>query len=784
MENLKLVLIGNGMAGVRCIENIVKEDPAAFDITIFGSEPYGNYSRIMLSSILQGDTTYEEIMLNPIDWYEENGIDLFTGESVIFIDKEKKTIETDKGRKVPYDKLIIATGSCPFILPLKGADKEGVFSFRTIEDCRRMTEAANSYKKAVVIGGGVLGLEAARGLLNLGMEVHVVHRSQYIMQRQLDEPASLMLQKELESQGMNFLLNKDSEEIVGEARVEKIRFKDGTEITTDLVVMAVGINPNVQLAKRSGIKTNRGIIVDGYLETNCSDIYALGECAEYEGMTYGLVKPLYEQGEVLARHLCKPPSLPYQGSILSTQLKISGVDVFSVGQFSQDDTTQVIQYQNEIEGVYKKVVFRGSKVVGAVLFGDTREGSKLVDTIVKEKVIADKDKASLLESANPANSHVANLPVTEQVCACNAVSKEVIIKAVQENNLKTVEEVKSCTKASASCGGCKPSVVELLTYIQSDDFNDEVQMDSLCSCTSLTEDEVVEKIQLKALGSLEEILIQLNWSTEKGCTKCRASLLYYLEMIHPWFENSEETLYVNDRMNATFQSNGTYTIVPQIHGGRPDIDQLKKITYVAETYPSIEIVVASDQRIQLSGVRKDQLNNVWTDLDMPLYTREFNKVAPIQTSDGVGLCNCVDYKFLDLVKGLEQKTGLLKTPFRITVGVSCCFHDGADAAHKDLGAIRVAEKWEIYVGGSVGKEVRQGRLLCVVGTNEEAQEFMLSFIQYYRESARYMERSWQWIERAGLVHIREVLFNEEIRTELLIRMDKDRTQKNRSLVKM
>ncbi|SEA92129.1 nitrite reductase (NADH) large subunit [Thalassobacillus cyri] len=784
MGNHKLVLIGNGMAGVRCIEHILKEGTAAFDITIFGSEPHGNYNRIMLSSILQGNTTYEEIMLNPINWYEENGIHLFTGESVIFIDKEKKIIETDKGRKVPYDKLIIATGSSPAILPLNGADKEGVISFRTIEDCRRMTKAAKLYKKAVVIGGGVLGLEAARGLLNLGMEVHVVHRSKYIMQRQLDETASIMLQKELEGQGIHFLLNKDSEEILGDARVEKLRFKDGTEIATDLVVMAVGIKPNIQLAKSSGIKTNRGIVVDGYLATNSCDIYALGECAEHEGMTYGLVKPLYEQGEVLARHLCNDPTNPYQGSVLSTQLKISGVDVFSVGQFIPDDTTQGIYYQNEIEGVYKKVFFQGSKAVGAVLFGDTREGPKLLDMIVKEKVIADKDKASLLEAVNPAKSHVANLPITEHVCTCNAVSKEVIIKAVQENNLKTVEEVRRCTKASGSCGGCKPSVAELLTYIHSDDFNEEVKVASLCSCTSLIEDEVIEEIQLKALGSLEEIMDQLNWSTEKGCSKCRAALLYYLEMIYPWFENSEETLYVNDRMNATLQSNGTYTIVPQIHGGRPDIDQMKKITYVAEKYPSIELVVAGDQRIQLSGVKKEELNNVWVDLDMPLYARGFNKVAPIQTSAGVYLCNCIDYSYLDLVTGLEQKTALLKTPFRITIGISFCFHDGADATLKDLGAIRVSGRWEIYVGGSVGKDVRQGRLLSVVETDEEAQEFMLSFIQYYRESSHYLERSWQWIERAGLVHIREVLFNDEIRTELLVRMDKDRTQRNRSLVKI
>ncbi|MGP4059361.1 nitrite reductase large subunit NirB [Halobacillus sp. H74] len=784
MVKRKLVVVGNGMAGVRCVENILREGPDAFDITIFGREPHGNYSRIMLSSVLQGSTSFKEIMLNPYIWYEENGITLYTGEMVTQIDKENKCVETDLGREVEFDKLIMATGSSPFVLPLAGVEKEGVISFRTIEDCQRMIETADHYKKAVVIGGGLLGLEAARGLLNLGMEVDVVHRSEYIMQRQLDEQASLMLQKELESQGMRFLLNIVSHEVLGEERVEGLRFDDGTEVETDLVVMAVGIKPNSQLAKDSGVETNRGILVNDFLETNTPDLYAIGECAEHEGIVYGLVQPLYEQGEVLARHLCGKKVSGYRGSVLSTQLKISGVDVFSVGQFTPDRTTEGIHYQNDIEGVYKKVVFRGNKAVGAVLFGDTRLGPKLLDTIVKEKVVSDQDKASLLDSLDPGNSPMAKLPLTDNVCTCNGVSKESIIAAVQQENLKTVDEVKTCTKASSSCGGCKPSVAELLDYISSDHFNEEVKDESLCACTSLSEDEVVEQIQLKELATREGIMDELEWNTEKGCSDCRPALNYYLQMIHPWFENNEEALYLNEKMNAALQSDGTYVVTPQIHGGIPNIEQLNKMTYVANKYSSIELAISRSQRIHFLGVKKKDLSRVWADLDMPLVVPGVNKVSPIQTSIGEDQCPCTKQYPFDLIRSLEQRTELLQTPYRLNIEISLCFHNGAEATTKDIGSIKVSGGWEIYVGGSSAKNVREGQLLCVVHSDEEALQFMAGFIQYYRESARYRERTWQWLDRVGLVHVREVLFNEEIRGDFLERMNVDSTQRNDTLVNM
>ncbi|WP_078409966.1 nitrite reductase large subunit NirB [Priestia abyssalis] len=779
MNKQKLVLIGNGMAGVRCIEEILKNDSDAFEITIFGSEPHVNYNRILLSTVLQGSTSLEDITINDRNWYEEHHIQLFTGETVIKIDKEKKVVRTDKNREVSYDKLILATGSVPFLLPLPGADKEGVIAFRTIEDCQKMIETSKEYKKAVVIGGGLLGLEAARGLLNLGMEVNVVHIAPYLMERQLDPMAAKMLQKELENQGMNFLLQKETQEIIGKHRVEGLRFKDGTEVEADLVVMAVGVRPNVQLAKESGIDTNRAIIVNDYLETDIPNIYAVGECAEHRGMVYGLVKPLYEQGQVLAKHICGMSCRGYEGSVLSTQLKISGVDVFSVGQFAGDETTKAITIFDELDGVYKKVVFQDNKMVGAVLFGDTKDGTRLLDMIVKQKDVSDVEKVVLLQSSNGTGHSAASMAHSEIICNCNGVSKGAIIEAVQKQGLTTVEQVKKCTKASGSCGGCKPLVADLLSYIQSDEFNEVIEQKSMCSCTSLTEDEVVHEMQMRSLTSVQEVMDMLNWENKQGCSTCRPALNYYLGMIYPEYESKQEILFISEQMNATVQHDGTYSVIPQMYGGMTTAEQLRKIADVAEKYGISNVAVTSEQRIHLMGVKKEDLSGVWADLSMTLSSTYGNMVQNVKTCIGEHVCQCDKHPSLKLAVDLEKQSEFVTTPYRVKVGVSACMHNGAGSTTKDIGVIGTDRGWEIYTGGSSGRNVRAGELLCVAGTNEEAMEVIGGFIQYYRETANYLERTWQWLERIGLIHVREVLFDRELRQQLLERLNEDKSWRKR-----
>ncbi|WP_144529154.1 nitrite reductase large subunit NirB [Peribacillus simplex] len=771
MYKQKLVLVGNGMAGLRCVESIISKDPTAFEITIFGSEPHVNYNRILLSTVLQGNTSFEDLAINDRGWYTKNSIQLFTGETVVKIDKETRKIKTDKEREVYYDKLIIATGSIPFILPVTGVDKEGVIAFRTIEDCQKMIETSRKHKKAVVIGGGLLGLEAARGLLNLGMEVNVVHIADHLMERQLDSTASLLLQKELENQGMNFLLKKETQEIIGNERVERVRFKDGTEVEADLVVMAAGVRPNIQLAKDSGIDTNRAIIVNDYLETSIPNIYAVGECVEHHGIVYGLVKPLYEQGEVLAKHICEMKCTGYQGSVLSTQLKISGVELFSVGDFLGDETTKSITTFDELDGVYKKVVFQGRKIIGAVLYGDTNVSSRLLDMILKRQEVTSEEKHVLFQSPSTAEGLIASMANHEIICNCNAVSKGAIIGAVQNKGLTTVEQVKQCTKASGSCGGCKPAVTELLTYIQGNLSDQANEQTAMCSCTTLTEDEIVYKMQLQNLTSVQEAMDVLGWENTGGCSTCRPALNYYLGMIHPEYEIRQQTLFINEQKNATVQNDDRYSVIPQMYGGMTNAKDLRKIANVADKYDISQVAVTSEQRIHLMGVKKEDLPGVWADLDMPLSSKYGNTVQNVKTCIGEHVCSCDKKQSLLLAVDLEKRLEHVSTPYRIKMGISACMHNGAGSTTKDIGVMGIDRGWEIYVGGSSGRTVRAGELLCVAGTNEEAIEIIIGFIQYYRETANYLERTWQWIERVGLIHVREVLFDNELSQQLSQRLE-------------
>jgi nitrite reductase (NADH) large subunit len=769
MGKKKLVLVGNGMAGVRCIEEILKLDPSGFEIAIFGSEPHVNYNRILLSSILQGSTSFGDITLHDREWYERNHIHLYTGETVIQIDKHIQVIKTDQRRILSYDQLIIATGSVPFSLPIPGADKQGVVTFRTIEDCQKIMEISKKNKKAVVIGGGLLGLEAAKGLLNLGMTVYVVHIGSYLMERQLDETAARMLQKELEGQGMKILLEKETKEIVGGISAEGVCFNDGTEVEANLVVMAAGVRPNVQLAKKTGIETNRAIIVNDYMETSVPNIYAVGECVEHRGMNYGLVQPLYEQGKALAKRICGIEGQGYEGSVLSTQLKISGVDLFSVGVIhDKDSSNQSIKIYDEVKSVYKKVVIQDHKIIGAVLFGDTNERTRLLDMILKQQDVSDLEKVSLFPKVKEVGLSTASIPASKIICNCNSVTKGAIQEAIQREGLTTVEGIKKCTKASSSCGGCKPLVADLLSYIRNNEIEEVLEEKSLlCSCTTLNDDEVVQEMQRQGLTSLQEVMEVLDWKNSEGCSICRPAINYYLGMINPEYESKQQALFINEKMNAVIQSDGAYTLIPQMYGGITNPEQLRKIAQVAKKYHINNVAITSDQRIHLLGVKKEELSEVWADLNMPLYSPHVNGVQNIKTCIGEHICSCDKKLSIELAVSIEKQFEFLTTPYRVKMGISSCLHNGAGSTTKDVGVIGVDHGWEIYIGGSSGRHVRSGELLCVAATTKEAIELITGFVQYYRETANYLERTWEWVERIGLVHVREVLFDEELRQQLL-----------------
>ncbi|MDO3654416.1 NADPH-nitrite reductase [Bacillus subtilis] len=774
MGKKQLVLVGNGMAGVRAIEEILSVAKDEFQITIFGAEPHPNYNRILLSKVLQGDTDIKDITLNDWDWYEENNIQLYTNETVIKVDTENKTVITDADRIQAYDELILATGSVPFILPIPGADKKGVTAFRDIKDTDTMLAASKQYKKAAVIGGGLLGLEAARGLLNLGMDVSVIHLAPFLMERQLDATAGRLLQNELEKQGMTFLLEKQTEEIVGDDRVEGLRFKDGTSIEADLVVMAVGIRPNTTLGAESGIPVNRGIIVNDYMQTEIPHIYAVGECAEHRGIAYGLVAPLYEQAKVLAKHICGIETKPYEGSVLSTQLKVSGVEVFSAGDFNESEEKKAIKVFDEQDGIYKKIVLRGNQIVGAVLFGDSSEGNRLFSMIQKEADISETSKISILQPLDQqaGTSITAAMSDDEIICGCNGVSKGAIIQAIQEKGCSSTDEIKACTGASRSCGGCKPLVEEILQHTLGSDFDASAQKESICGCTTLSRDEVVEEIKAKGLSHTREVMNVLGWKTPEGCSKCRPALNYYLGMINPTkYEDDRTSRFVNERMHANIQKDGTYSVVPRMYGGVTNSTDLRKIADVVDKYEIPLVKMTGGQRIDLIGVKKEDLPKVWEDLDMPSGYAYGKTLRTVKTCVGEQFCRFGTQDSMALGIALEKKFEGLNTPHKVKMAVSACPRNCAESGIKDLGVVGIDGGWELYVGGNGGTHLRAGDLLMKVKTNEEVLEYAGAYLQYYRETANYLERTSAWLERVGLSHVQSVLNDPEKRQELNDRMN-------------
>ena len=770
-DKKKLVLVGNGMAGVRTIEHLLKLAPNAYDVTIIGAEPHPNYNRIMLSSVLAGGADMRDIVLNDWDWYRENGIRLLAGRRAAKLDTGAKRVSTEDGVTIPYDELILATGSDPFMLPLPGADKEGVIAFRDIKDCEIMMETSKTFRKAIVIGGGLLGLEAARGLLHLGMDVSVVHIHPYLMERQLDETAAKMLQAELERQGMKFLLRKNSAAILGKKRVAGLAFNDGTEEEADLIVMAVGIRPNVALARTAGIEVNRGIVVDDYMATSAENVYAVGECAEHRGIAYGLVAPLYEQGAVLAKKLAGAQTAGYAGSVTSTKLKVSGVDVFSAGRYDGPPGSRSIRFQDEVDGVYKKIIMQDGKLIGAVLFGDTGDGAELFSVIKSGESIEGREKELLLGAAAAGGKRVSpvdklrNLPDDEIICGCNGVSKGTIAGAILDKGCTSVGEIKACTKASGSCGGCKP-LVEGLLEIYAGDAAVHAK-EGICGCTTLDRDEVVAEIKRMKLKSIKEVMNVLEWRNPEGCSKCRPSLNYYLGMLWPdEYADEKESRITNERYHANIQKDGTFSVVPRIYGGVTSPTELKKIAEVAEKFEVPLVKFTGGQRLDLLGVKKEDLPKMWEELDMPSGHAYGKTLRTVKTCVGSTFCRFGTQDSIGMGIRLEKEFERLNTPAKVKLAVSGCPRNCAEATIKDFGVVAIDGGWELHVGGNGGVHVRATDLLCVVKTEDEVVEWAGAFLQYYRENAQWNERTSNWIERVGLESVKKALEDKEERLAL------------------
>ncbi len=764
----KLVVIGNGMAGCRAVEELLERDPDRYSITIFGAEPRVNYNRIMLSPVLAGEKTFDEIVINSAEWYEEKGIELVSGDPVEQIDRKAKSVISKSGRAEPYDKLLIATGSDPFIIPIPGNDLAGVVTFRDLDDVDKMLAAAEQGGDAVVIGGGLLGLEAAHGLSLRGMKVTVVHLMPTLMERQLDEAAGFLLRQELESRGQTILTSANTKVIHGvEGKVVGIELEDGTKVKADIVVMAAGIKPSTSLAKLADLECERGIVVDDNMVTSDPDILAVGECVQHRGACYGLVAPLWDMCRSLADYLTDAPN-GYEGSVTSTKLKVSGIDLFSAGDFSGGDGCEDIVMRDAARGVYKRVVLKDNKIIGAVLYGDTADGNWYFDLLKKEEDVGDIREGLIFGQAfasggalTDPNAAVAALSDDAEICGCNGVSKGQVISCIAKG-AHSVDAVRSTCKASASCGSCTNLVESLLALTLGDEV--ESGPKTLCKCTSFTHDDVRRLILEKELKVIPEVMQELHWTTPEGCASCRPALNYYLLCAWPGeYEDDEKSRYVNERLHANIQKDGTYSVVPRMWGGLTSPNELRAIADAAEKYGARTVKVTGGQRIDLFGIKKEDLPGIWADLNAAgmVSGHAYGKaLRTVKTCVGSEWCRFGTQDSTGLGVKIEQMTWGSYMPHKFKIAVSGCPRNCAEATIKDFGVVCVDSGYELHVGGNGGIHVRATDLLCKVETEEEAMEHCAAFIQLYREDAHYLERTAPWLERKGLDWIKSQLFDD------------------------
>jgi len=774
MKKMKLVMIGNGMAGVRTLEELLKIAPDLYDISVFGAEPHPNYNRILLSPVLAGEQTLDEIVLNPLSWYEEHGIRLHLGKKVVDVDRRKRIVRAADGTEEAYDRLLVTTGSNPFILPIPGKDLEGVIAYRDIADTNTMIEAATRYKHAVVIGGGLLGLEAANGLMLRGMQVSVVHVAPWLMERQLDDTAGKLLQKSLEARGLKFLIGANTQALIGDrdggkaGRVMAVQFKDGTEVPADLVVMAAGIRPNTELAEKIGLHCNRGIVVTDTMQTVTDPrIYSVGECAAHRGIAYGLVAPLFEQGKVCATHLAEFGIGRYTGSQTSTKLKVTGIDLFSAGNFMGGADCEEIVMSDPFGGVYKKLVIKDDKLVGACMYGDTVDGSWYFKLLREGRTIADiRDKLMFGESnigdtGHEGHNKAAAMADSDEVCGCNGVTKGTVCKAIKEKGLFTLEEVRKHTKASASCGSCTGLVEQLLMFTAGGDYSATSKKKAMCGCTDHSHQEVRDAIRHEKLLSIDSVYKTLAWRTPNGCSSCRPAVNYYL--ISTWPKQAQDdpqSRYINERSHANIQKDGTYSVIPRMWGGETTADELRRIADAVDKYKIPTVKVTGGQRIDLLGVKKEDLVNVWKDIGMPSGHAYAKALRTVKTCVGSEWCRFGTQDSTQMGKDLERALWRMYAPHKVKLAVSGCPRNCAESGIKDVGVIGVDSGWEIYVGGNGGIKTEVAHFFVKLKTAEEVLEYSGAFLQLYREEAWYLERTVHWIGRVGLDYVKKKILDD------------------------
>ena len=778
----RLVIIGAGMASGRVIEHLVEAAPDAFDITLFNAEPRGNYNRIMLSPVLSGEKTYDDIVTHDADWYAAHGVTCRFGERVVSIDREMKIVAGENGH-VPYDKLIFGTGSTPFMIPLPGHDLDGVIAYRDLEDTERMMTMGPG-KKVVVIGGGLLGLEAAAGMAARGAEVTVVHIMGHLMERQLDEAAGYLLKKSLESKGITIRLGANSKEILGEdGKVRALMLDDGTELPCDLLVMAVGIRPNVALAKAAGLAVGRGIHVDDQMVTSDASILAVGECVEHREAIFGLVAPLYDQAKVAAKTLLSEEAAFVQKS-LSTKLKVTGCDLFSAGDFADAPGREDIVFRDPARGIYKRLVIEGDRLVGAVMYGDTADGNWFFG-LIKDGTSIEEMRDTLIfgpayqggAAADPLSA-VAALPPEAEICGCNGICKGTIIDAIA-GGATDLGAVRAQTKASASCGTCTGLVEQLLQVSLGDDFQMPT-VQPICGCCDLSHEDVRRLIKSQELKSQEAVWQELGWKIRNGCHVCRPAVNFYLLADWPLeYRDDPQSRFVNERKHANIQKDGTFSVVPRMWGGITTPTELRAIADAADKYNVPTVKVTGGQRIDLLGVRGEDLPAIWADLNKAglVSGHAYSKgLRTVKTCVGTDHCRFGTQDSTGLGIKLEQILWGSWTPHKVKLAVSGCPRNCAEATCKDVGIICVDSGFQVGVAGAAGMDVKETERLADAATEQEAIDLTVAFIQLFRENAKYLDRPYKWVAKVGLDWVKERVVDDlEERARLIAAFELSQT---------
>ena len=767
-QKKKLVVIGNGMAPGRMLEYLFELSPDQYHVTVFNAEPRVNYNRLMLSPVLSGEKTYQDIITHDDEWYAAHGITLHKAKRVDVIDREAKLVTAADGTTASYDKLVIATGSSPFIIPVPGSRLAGVVTYRDLDDVEQMLAAARRGGVAVVIGGGLLGLEAAAGLKMQGMEVAVVHLAPYLMERQLDQAAAHLLEGEFKRRGVAIHTKSNTKAIVGDEKVEGLMLEDGTLLKCDLVVMAVGIRPSTALAKQAGVTINRGIVVNDQMHTNDPDIYALGECAEHRGLVYGLVAPLYEMARTIAEDLAGQQS-GYQGSVTFTKLKVTGVDLYSGGDFADGADREEIVLRDASRGIYKRLVIKDHKIIGVVMYGDTSDGPWFFDKLKKGEDISENREMLIFGQAYAGGmpldpmAAVAALPPDAEICGCNGICKGKITDTILSRGLISVDDVRAHTKASASCGSCTGLVEKLLALSLGDKYQPNA-VQPMCGCTGFGHADVRQLIRAKELKSIPAVLQELEWKTSCGCAKCRPALNYYLLSDWPTeYKDDNQSRFINERVHANIQKNGTYSVVPRMWGGMTSPRELRAIADVAEKFAIPAVKVTGGQRIDLLGVKKEDLPAVWSDLNaagMVSGAAYGKALRTVKTCVGSDWCRFGTQDSTGLGIKLEKFMWGSWTPAKVKLAVSGCPRNCAEATCKDIGVICVDSGYDIHFAGAAGLDIKGTELLCHVNTEEEALEMIVALTQLYREQGHYLERIYKWAKRVGLESVRQNIVND------------------------